>query len=67
MGTKGLRGRLEVADEALLFYAGFSPNTPLRQCLGRAPEGLFRVPVQVAQFIGQWLPLSEVSRSDWVG
>jgi type VI secretion system protein ImpH len=64
MGTKGLRGRLEVADEALLFYAGLLAQHPRS---ASALEGLltdyFGVPVRVGQFIGQWLPLSEASRS----
>ena len=64
MGTKGLRGRLEVEDEALLFYAGLLAQHPRS---ASALEGLlqdyFGVPVQVTQFIGQWLPLSEANRS----
>ncbi len=64
MGTQGLRGRLEVEDETLLFYAGLLTQHPRS---ASALEGLltdyFRVPVDVTQFIGQWLPLSEHNRT----
>jgi type VI secretion system protein ImpH len=64
MGSRGLRGRLEVEDEALLFYAGLLAQHPRS---ASAMEGLlkdyFAVPVEVTQFIGQWLPLSEASRT----
>lgn len=65
MGTTGLRGRFQaLADESLLYYAGL---------LGQRPHGAtglqgilqdyFGVPVQVVQFKGRWLTLSEESRS----
>jgi type VI secretion system protein ImpH len=65
MGTAGLRGRFHaLADESLLYYAGV---------LGRRTHGAtglqgvlrdyFGVPVEVSQFNGQWLALSEESRS----
>jgi type VI secretion system protein ImpH len=64
LGTKGLRGRLEVEDEPLIFYAGLLAQHPRS---ASALEGLltdyFEVPVTVTQFIGQWLPLSEANRS----
>ncbi len=64
MGTKGLRGRLEVEDEALLFYAGLLAQHPRS---ASALEGLlkdyFGVPAEVTQFVGQWLSLSEANRS----
>jgi type VI secretion system protein ImpH len=64
MGTKGLRGRLEVEDAALLFYAGLLAQHPHS---ASALEGLlkdyFGVSAEVTQFIGQWLPLSEANRS----
>jgi type VI secretion system protein ImpH len=64
LGTKGLRGRLEVEDEPLLFYTGLLAQHPRS---ASALEGLlkdyFEVPVTVTQFIGQWLPLSEANRS----
>ena len=64
LGTKGLRGRLEVEDEPLLFYAGLLAQHPRS---ASALEGIlkdyFEVAVTVTQFIGQWLPLSEANRS----
>ena len=64
MGTRGLRGRLEVEDEALVFYAGLLAQHPHS---ASALEGLlkdyFEVPVTVSQFLGQWLPLSVTNRS----
>ena len=64
MGTGGLRGRLEVDDEALLFYAGLLAQHPRSVS---ALEGLLRdyfgVGVQVVQFMGEWLPLSPENRS----
>ncbi len=64
MGTTGLRGGLEVEDEALLFYAGLIAQHPRS---ASALEGLladyFAVPVRVSQFVGQWLPLSSEDRS----
>jgi type VI secretion system protein ImpH len=64
LGTKGLRGRLEVEDEPLLFYAGLLAQHPRS---ASALEGLlrdyFEVPVTATQFVGQWLPLSQANRS----
>ncbi len=63
LGTNGLQDRLEVRDEALLFCAGLFAQQP-RSASGL--EGLlreyFEVPVQVVQFVGQWLPLPEEYR-----
>ena len=58
MGTAGLRGRMSVPDQALVFYAGLISQKPhsstaIAQVLG----DYFRVPVTVVQFHGQWLPL----------
>lgn len=64
MGTKGLRGRLEVGDEALLFYAGLLAQHPRSaSALAGLLQDYFGVPVRVAQFIGQWLSLSKENRS----
>ena len=64
MATPGLRGRLEVEDQTLLFYAGLLAQQP-RSAM--ALEGVLtdylRAPVHVEQFRGAWLPLSEESRS----
>ena len=59
MGTRGLRGRLEVEDEALLFYAGLLAQHPRSaSALAGLLQDYFGVPVAVTQFIGQWLPLA---------
>lgn len=64
MGTKGLRGRLEVEDDALLFYAGIIAQRPHSASALQGVLGdYFGVPVEVMQFVGQWLPLSEENRS----
>jgi len=58
-GTGGLRGRLAVDDEALLFYAGHFAHFP-RSALGLELilADYFELPVAVRQFRGQWLYLS---------
>lgn len=64
MGTKGLRGRLKVEDEALLFYAGLVAHHPhAAGPLERLLTDYFGVPVRTTQFAGQWLHLSEADRS----
>ena len=64
LGTAGLRGRLDVEDEAVLFYAGHFAHYPRSAC---ALEGLleehFELPVRVLQAQGQWLTLEEGDRS----
>jgi type VI secretion system protein ImpH len=64
MGTDGLRGRLEVDDEALLFYVGLLAQHPRS---ASALEGLLRdffgVSATAVQFTGAWLPLPQASRS----
>jgi type VI secretion system protein ImpH len=64
MGTQGLRGRLEVEDETLLFYDGLLAQHPRSaSALTGLLTDYFTVPVDVIQFIGQWLPLPERNRS----
>ena len=64
LGTKGLRRRLEVEDEPLLFYGGLLAQHPRSaSALEGVVSDYFEVPATVTQFIGQWLPLSEASRS----
>ena len=64
MGTQGLRGRLEVEDETLLFYDGLLAQHPRSaSALTSLLADYFTVPVDVIQFVGQWLPLSESNRS----
>lgn len=64
MGTGGMRERLKVDSEALLYYAGLLGQQPhsanaLESLLG----DYFEAPVKVEQFVGQWLPLSASQRS----
>ena len=68
MGTKGMRGRLEVGDEALLFYAGLLGQRPhSASALTGILHDFFAVPVEVRQFIGQWLHLSKENRTSLGG
>ena len=58
MGTPGLSGRLSVADQGLLLYAGLIAQKPhsataIESILGHH----FGVPARVMQFVPQWLPL----------
>ncbi|MGE0823942.1 MAG: type VI secretion system baseplate subunit TssG [Candidatus Binatia bacterium] len=64
MGTKGLRGRLEVGDEALLFYAGLIGQHPhSASALTGILRDYFEVPVDIVQFVGQWLVLTKENRT----
>ena len=58
LGTEGLRNRISVPDEALVFYTGLlalqpRSTTALRQVL----EDYFRVPAEIEQFVGTWRPI----------
>lgn len=55
LGTKGLTHRMEIADEACLYYASLiSQRRPTAQGLRQLLEGYFEVPVVVQQFTGTW-------------
>jgi type VI secretion system protein ImpH len=59
LGTNGLRGRQEIPDTSLLYYAGLLGQQPrsaiaLKQILA----DYFGVEVQVEQFLGAWYRLS---------
>jgi type VI secretion system protein ImpH len=59
MGTVGLRGRLEVDDEAFLFYGGhFAHNPRSASALERSLEDYLEMRVRVQQCQGQWLALA---------
>lgn len=64
MGTPGLRGRMVIPDQALLFYAGLIAQRPHSAV---AVESILRdyfgVPVAMQQFYGQWLALDPEHRS----
>ena len=59
-GTDGLRNRMAIGDELLLYYAGYFSHQPRTaaalQCMLR---DVFDVPVEVEQFRGHWLDLDE--------
>jgi type VI secretion system protein ImpH len=59
LGTPGLQGRLQLPDEALVYFAGLlalpsRPAAALEQLVG----DYWHVPVQVEQFVGAWYPLA---------
>lgn len=64
MGTRGLSGRLRVADQGLLLYAGLIAQKPHS---ATAIESILRhhfgVPARILQFSEQWLPLDEEYRA----
>ncbi|MGH7987008.1 MAG: type VI secretion system baseplate subunit TssG [Candidatus Binataceae bacterium] len=64
MGTNGLRGRLEFADDALLYYAGLLGQRPRSaSAVINILGDYFGVPVEIAQFVGQWLEITEENRT----
>jgi type VI secretion system protein ImpH len=64
MGTAGLRGRLEVPDQALLIYAGLLAQSPRSACALEAMlSDYFGVPVRVEQFLGKWFSLERMHLS----
>lgn len=62
LGTRGLRGKMNLPDESLLPYAGLISNKPVSViALEQTLHDYFAVPVKVEQFFGQWLNLDEES------
>lgn len=64
LATDGLADRQQVADESLLFYAGLLGQRPrsalaLKQLL----TDYFGIPVEVEQFVGNWVRLQERDRT----
>lgn len=55
LGTKGLQNRLDVRDEAVMFYCGLLAQRP-RCALGleQLLSDYFDIPVKVQQFVGAW-------------
>src|SRR5262249_27204564 len=65
LGTPGLRGRLEVDDQAFLYYGGHFAHFPRSaSALGQILGDYFGTPIVVQQVQGQWLylELEEQSR-----
>jgi type VI secretion system protein ImpH len=68
MGTAGLRGRLDVADEAFLYYAGhFAHQTRSALTLEILLVDYFEMPLVVEQLHGQWLVLEPDDQSRMPG
>jgi len=55
LGTKGLQRRMDVSDNACLYYTGLlSQRRPTAQGLKQLLEDYFAVPVEIHQFTGTW-------------
>ncbi len=62
LGTKGLRGRMDLKDESLLPYSGLIAQKPHSAiALGNILSDYFRVKAKIIQFFGQWLDLDSAS------
>ncbi len=60
LGTAGLRGRMAVQDEAVLYYGGHFAHGPRSAVsLELLLADHFGLPVEVEQFCGRWLYLSD--------
>jgi type VI secretion system protein ImpH len=60
LGTRGLRGRMSVPDQALIFYGGLVAQSPhSAAAVENILSDYFGVPVQAEQFHGEWLRLEE--------
>ena len=65
LGFKSLRGRLELADTVLAFFAShFSCQRKSASALSQMIHALFGVIAEIVQFVGQWLQLDEGNRSE---
>jgi type VI secretion system protein ImpH len=63
LGTDGLRGRLRVDDQVLLFYSGHYAHFPRSaSALERLLGEYFAIPIAVQQLQGQWLYLERDDR-----
>ena len=64
MGTVGLRERLNLEGESVLFYSGLLAQQPhSASALEAVLSDYFGAPVKALQFVGQWLPLSKENRT----
>ncbi len=58
LGTKGLRGRMDLNEEALLPYGGLIAQKPHTQnAIENIISDHFQIAANAVQFFGQWLPL----------
>jgi type VI secretion system protein ImpH len=59
LGTVGLRGRMEIPDESVVFYSGLlSSQVRTAEGLRQILEDYFGVRVEIRQFTGSWVRLS---------
>jgi len=64
LGTESLMHRMEIADEACLYYDGLlSERRPTAQGLKQLLQDYFQVPVKIEQFTGTWRRLPPENRS----
>jgi len=64
LGTDGLRNRLSIRDEALVYYTGLLALQPRSaMALRQIVMNYFGVPAEITQFVGAWNPLAELSQS----
>ncbi|MEO7672832.1 MAG: type VI secretion system baseplate subunit TssG [Pyrinomonadaceae bacterium] len=65
LGTKGMRGRMSLADESLLPYIGLIAQKP-HSCnaLENVLSDYFGVPAKVKQFFGQWIALDRADYTE---
>ncbi len=62
LGTPGLRGRMDLADESLLPYSGLIAQKPHSAvALASILSDYFGVKAKIEQFFGQWLQLDSES------
>jgi type VI secretion system protein ImpH len=60
LSTKGLRGRLAVRDETLIFHSGLAAQRPRSAvAVEQVLASHFDMPVKVVPFIPQWMPLAD--------
>jgi type VI secretion system protein ImpH len=60
MGTRGLRGRLSVEDQAFIFYGGLIAQRPhSTNAIESILSDYFATSARVSQFAGQWLDLGD--------
>jgi type VI secretion system protein ImpH len=65
MGTRGLRNRMSLPDEGLLYYGGLIAQRPHSASAIAAVIGdYFRVTASIEQFSGQWLKLDAGSMTN---
>jgi type VI secretion system protein ImpH len=68
LGTPGLRGRLEIDDEAFLYYGGHFAHFPRSaSALGQILADYFGMPIAVQQVQGQWLYLDRAEQTSLPG